>query len=108
MRYFSSVVVLFFVVIAFPCFIYFFSSLFVCFLPQLKKKSAVSAAFELCAAMEPKTRPKFEFEDKDSPKKTAVSCSNTVNFGTTHETLRSVTAAETLLERSRVGSNSTG
>lgn len=27
---------------------------------QLKDKSAVSAAFELCATMEPKSRPKFE------------------------------------------------
>lgn len=30
---------------------------------QLKQKSAVSAAFELCVAMEPKARPKFEFKD---------------------------------------------
>lgn len=44
---------------------------------QLKKKSPVSAAFELCVAMEPKTRPKFEFQDP-SKKKTAVSKGGTV------------------------------
>lgn len=59
-------------VVAFALFVW-----HVCF-EQLKKKSAVSAAFELCVAMEPKTRPKFEFQDP-SKKKTAVSNSSNDN-----------------------------
>lgn len=39
-----------------------------CFV-QLKSKSAVSAAFELCVAMDPKTRPRFEFKDNLKTKK---------------------------------------
>lgn len=39
---------------------------------QVKDKSAVSAAFELCVSMDPKTRPKFEFRG-GVKSKTAVS-----------------------------------
>ncbi|CBJ26983.1 hypothetical protein Esi_0051_0073 [Ectocarpus siliculosus] len=35
---------------------------------KLKQKSAVSAAFEMCAAMEPKSRPSFENKNKDAAK----------------------------------------
>lgn len=42
-----------------------------CRFEQVKNKSAVSAAFELCVAMDPKTRPKFELKDNGKTK-TAV------------------------------------
>lgn len=43
---------------------------------QLKQKSAVSAAFELCAAMEPKSRPSFENKTKDAAKNIPVRIEN--------------------------------